>query len=124
MLGLASTLDVQLEVHVTTETKINKSEAIRKALAKYPDKKPKWIAEMLLGKKIEVTAQMVSQIKSKSKTKDDKVGAKKPVKDGRTFRDWPGAYGDLQDTIEYVKSVGGLERAEQLIALLKAAKEV
>lgn len=109
---------------MTTETKINKSEAIRKALAKYPDKKPKWIAEMLLGRKIEVTPQMVSTIKSQAKTKSGTGKAKKPLKNGRTFNGWPGAYGDLQDTIEYVKSVGGLERAEQLIALLKAAKEV
>jgi hypothetical protein len=109
------------EVHMATAKKVNKSEEIRKALEKHPDKKPKWIAEMLLGKKIEVTPQMVSTIKSKSKAGGQSTKARK---NGRIFRGWPGAYGDLQDTLTYIKAVGGLEKAKQLIALVEIARQV
>jgi hypothetical protein len=60
--------------------KVNKSQVVREAIAKYPDKKPKEVAELIDGEKLGITAQYISLIKSQEKKKaaettDDSVEA-------------------------------------------------
>ncbi len=100
---------------MATATKINKSEAVRKALAKHPDKKPRWIAELLVGKKIEVTPGVVSTIKSKMKSSH-------PVKKAKKSKGNAQSIGQVQDTIIFIRGVGGVDKAKQLISLIEDAR--
>lgn len=92
--------------------KINKSAEIRTALAEHPEMKPSQIAEMLAAKKIKVSAQMVSTIKSKTKSN----GRKRTTKNGDL------TVADLENTVVYLQGVGGLAKAKQLIALIEKVR--
>jgi len=102
-------------------TKTNKSAAIKEALKANPGKSPKEIAEIVTKGGTKVTAMYVSNIKAtmgKGKGKKGKRG-RKP---GSTVSN--SAYADVQNTIVFVKGVGGLDKAKQLIALLESARGV
>src|SRR6185295_10005587 len=96
-------------------TKPNKSAAIQEALKANPDKGPKEIAEMLTKGGLKVTAMYVSNIKAKTGMKK-KMKGKPGRKPGSQSSN--GIFADVQNTIVFVKGVGGLDKAKQLIALL------
>ncbi len=102
------------------KAKINKSAAIREALAAAPDKPATAIA-----KEIGVTATLVYNVKAAMKKKagagKGKPGRKAGAKPGRTAA--PATAHDLDSAFEFVMRVGGLRHAEELIGKLKAIKE-
>lgn len=100
-------------------TKTNKSAAIKEALKANPGKGPKEIAEIVTKGGVKVTPIYVSNIKAsmgKSKGKKGKRG-RKP---GNTSSS--GAFADVQNTVVFVKGVGGLAKAKELIALLETTQ--
>ena len=75
---------------------VNKSQAIRDALAAHPDKSPSEIAEILKADGIVISAQYVSTIKSNARIK-----AKRPVgRRGRQARGAAGGSGGAMSTMD------------------------
>jgi hypothetical protein len=106
-----------------TKTKVNKSEEIRQAMKANPAAGPTEIATQLSEKGIKVTPNMVSTIKNKAKNSKGKRGPKgkkrgRPA--GSTTR--TNGFPEVESTIVYVKGVGGLDKAKQLIALMEKAR--
>ena len=99
-------------------TKVNKSAAIRDALKANPGKSPKEIAEIVSKGGVKVTAMYVSTIKTTMGKKKGKRGRKPGSQSSN------GVVADLQNTIVYVKGVGGLDKAKELIALLESVRGV
>ena len=117
-------------------TKTNKSAAIKEALKANAGKGPREIAEMLSKEGVKVTPTYISNVKSKmgTSTKKGKPGPKKG-KPGRpkmssqsssngssSNRSSSSGFAEVQDTIIFVKGVGGLNKAKQLIALLETTR--
>lgn len=99
-------------------TKVNKSAAIREALKANPDKGPKEIAEIMGKQGVKVTPLYVSTIKST-------MGKKKGKRGRKPSSQWSnGVVADLQNTVVFVKGVGGLDKAKELIALLESVRGV
>lgn len=96
---------------------VNKSEMIRDALAKHPDKSPSEIAELL--KDVKVTAAYVSMIKSKAKNQSGKT-AKKPGRKSRGFEIGNGIAA-INAAVVFVKAAGGIEQAK---AALETVAEI
>jgi hypothetical protein len=98
-------------------TKTNKSAAIKEALKAHAGKGPKEIAEIVSKGGTKVSAMYVSNIKAT-------MGRKKKGKRGRKpgSRTSTGAFADVQNTVVFVKGIGGLDKAKQLIALLETAR--
>jgi len=101
-------------------TKVNKSQAIREALAAHKDKSPQEIANILTAKGVKVSATFVSTIKSKSKSKKakGKRGRRPNIEISK------GVYADVETTIIFAERVGGLTKAKQLIALLEKVRDI
>lgn len=93
-------------------TKVNKSKAIREALAAHKGKSPKEIAELVTKGGVKVDASYVSNIKAtmgkKKKSKKGKPGRKAaaPASNGHT---------DLGMVFEFVQKVGGVSKAKSLL---------
>ncbi|HWB01305.1 MAG TPA: hypothetical protein VG713_22600 [Pirellulales bacterium] len=105
------------------QTKVNKSEEIRQAMKANPSAGPTEIATKLGEKGIKVTPAMVSTVKNKAKTSKGNRGPKgkkrgRPA--GSTIR--TNGYSEVESTIVFVKGVGGLDKAKQLIALMEKAR--
>ena len=96
---------------------VNKSQAIRDALADHPDKSPSEIAELLKANGVNITAQYVSTIKSNARIK-----ARRPVV-GRRGRPARGTSGSGMSTMEaalaLIKSAGGLEQAKNVLTTIE-----
>ena len=101
-------------------TKTNKSAAIREALKAHADKSPKEIAEIVSKQGVKVTPTYVSNIKATT-GKGKKKGNRGPKTNTQTSN---GVFADVQNTIVFVKGVGGLDQAKKLIALLESARGV
>jgi len=99
-------------------TKVNKSAAIKEALKANPGKSPKEIAEVVTKGGTKVTAMYVSNIKA-TMGKGKKKGKRGPKANTQSTN---GMFADVQSTIVFVKGVGGLDNAKQLIALLESAR--
>ena len=102
---------------------VNKSQAIRDALAANPSKSPSEIAELLKADGITITAQYVSTIKSNAKIKTRrKVVARR----GRPARG--GALGAGMSTMDaalaLIKSAGGLEQAKNVLSTIEQISQV
>ena len=101
-------------------TKVNKSAAIKEALKANPGKSPKEIAEIVTKGGTKVTAMYVSNIKATTgKSKGKKKGKRGPKVSTQSTN---GLFADVQNTIVFVKGVGGLAKAKQLIALLETTQ--
>ena len=108
-----------------TKTKINKSEEIRQALKANSAAGPTEIAKLLSDKGIKVTPAMVSTVKNNVKTSKFKRGRKgkklgRPVGNGSRTS----GFAEVESTIVFVKSVGGVDKAKQLIALMEKARSM
>jgi hypothetical protein len=106
-----------------TKTKVNKSAEIRQAMKASPSAGPTEIATQLSEKGIKVTPAMVSTVKTKAKSLKGKRGpsGKKPGRPaGSTTR--TNDFAEVESTIMFVKGVGGMDRAKQLIALMERAR--
>ena len=107
-------------------TKTNKSAAIKEALKANADKGPSEIAEMLKKQGVKVTATYVSNIKTTmgNGKKRGKPGPKKATAGRPKTSSQPisNGFSDVQSTVVFVKGVGGLKKAKQLIALLESAR--
>lgn len=99
-------------------TKVNKSAAIREALKANPGKGPKEVSELLAKQGVKVSPMYVSTIKATKGKKKGKRG-RKPGSHSPS-----GIVADLQNTVVYVKGVGGLDKAKELIALLESVRGV
>jgi arginine repressor len=99
-------------------TKVNKSKAIREALAAHKGKSPKEVAEILNKEGVKVTAMFVSNIKSKlSKTKGKRGRPKgSPASNAQL------GLAEVKTAVTFVRVVGGLDQAKKLIALLEVAR--
>jgi hypothetical protein len=95
-------------------SKTNKSAAIRDALKANPSKGPKEIAEMLAKEGVKVSAMYVSNIKAAAAKRKGKTAGKNGR--GRFAID------AVENTVSFVKDVGGIEQAKQLIALLEKVR--
>jgi len=99
-------------VKAKTES-VNKSQAIRDALAAHPDKSPAEIAERLKAKGLEVNAQYVSTIKSNAKAKG---GRRKLVKLRRSGgRGAANGFGPVDAALDFIRAAGGLEQAKHAL---------
>src|SRR5436190_1440549 len=96
-------------------TKTNKSALIKETLQANPDMGPKEIAALVTKAGAKCTPMYVSNIKAsmnKGKGKG-KRGRKAKVGNGSP------SFTAVESTIVFVKGVGGIEQAKQLIALLE-----
>ena len=94
---------------------VNKSQAIRDALAKNPDASPKDLSAELTAQGVKVTAAFVSMIKFKAK-----IGRKPGRKKGRSNL----ATGlvdshALLEAKKLVDRVGGIDKAQSLLGTLR-----
>jgi hypothetical protein len=88
---------------------VNKSQAIRDALQANPGKAPKAIAAILAEQGLVVTPQYVSVVKSTTgKRKNKTVKVRKLPKGG--------AQSPIAAAIAFVRAVGGLAAAKQVLA--------
>ena len=89
---------------------VNKSQAIRDAMAAHPEKSPKEIAELLIEQGYKVNAQYVSTIKSNAKAKTVRRAV---------VRRRPGAGSTggspIDAALAFVRAAGGLREAQQLL---------
>ncbi len=104
------------------KAKINKSAAIRDALAASPEKSAAAIA-----KELNVKPALVYNVKANMKKKAGKPIGKPGRKPGKKLEGKvaapEGAHAALDSAFEFVTKVGGLLHAEKLIGRLKAIKE-
>jgi transposase len=102
--------------------KPNKSDTIRAALTVNPDKPVPDIA-----KDLGVTAGLVYNVKANMKKKAGQPAAKRGRKPGSKAAPKAvapaGAHHALDAAFEFIRKVGGVFHAEQLIAKLKSLKE-
>lgn len=107
--------------------KINKTAVVKEYLEAHPNAGPSEVVDALGEKKIEVTANYVSNIKSKSKGKGKSSG-KRIVRRGRK----PAAAqasangslsGKLAEAIHLVEKVGGIEKARETLDAVKALEK-
>jgi hypothetical protein len=92
---------------------VNKSQAIRDALAAHPDKSPAEIADVLKAKGLDVNAQYVSTIKSNAKAKGRKrklVRLRKSRGRGAT-----NGLGPVGAALDFIRTAGGLEQAKHAL---------
>lgn len=88
---------------------VNKSQAIRDALAAHPEKSPLEISALLATQGLKVPPQYVSTIKSnaKAKARKGKRGRKAKVAGSVTV----GGLSSVDAALSFIKSSGGLEQA-------------
>jgi len=102
---------------------VNKSQAIRDALAANPDKTPSEIADLLKADGISISAQYVSTIKSNAKIK-----AKRPVmgRRGRPVRSVGAGAGmtTMEAALGLIKAAGGLEQAKNVLSTIEQISQV
>ena len=100
----------------TSGNGVNKSAAIREALAAHPAAGPKEIVTLLGEKGLKVSSTLVYYIKSQSKR------AKQSEKRQRLAASMNGRYGNPVDVVRKVKSlageVGGIKNLKSLVDLL------
>jgi len=100
---------------------VNKSQAIRDALAKNPDKSPSDIADMLKADGISITAQYVSTIKSNAKIKTRrKVVARR----GRPRGTTSGGMGTMDAALALIKAAGSLQQAKNVLSTIEQISQV
>jgi hypothetical protein len=100
---------------------VNKSQAIRDALAKNPDKSPSEIAEILKADGITITAQYVSTIKSNAKIKTRrKVIARR----GRPRGGAASGMGTMDAALALIRAAGGLEQAKNVLSTIEQISQV
>lgn len=100
---------------------VNKSQAIRDALAAHPDKSPSEIAEALKAKGMDVNAQYVSTIRSNAKAKGRKnkfVKRRKP-----SARASHNGLGPLGAALEFIRAAGGLEEAKHALQTVEEIRQ-
>jgi hypothetical protein len=106
---------------------VNKSQAIRDALAANPDKSPSEIAEVLKSQGVKVTGTYVSNIKSTAKTarKARRAGRRAGPAMGRTsaigfeVRNGIVAQNPIVAALNLVRSAGSLEAARQALGTVE-----
>jgi hypothetical protein len=102
---------------------VNKSQAIRDALAAHPDKSPSEIADVLKADGIVISAQYVSTIKSNAKIKTKR---KVMVRRGRPARVSVTAsgMGTMDAALALIKAAGGLENAKNVLATVEQISRI
>jgi hypothetical protein len=90
---------------------VNKSQAIRDALAANPDKMPKEITEILASQGLKVSPAFVSIIKSKAK------GKARPMRVivRRKVRVSVPSATPMTAALEFIRSAGGLSQAKSIL---------
>jgi hypothetical protein len=97
---------------------VNKSAAIRQALAAHPGKMPKDIATLLLAKGVRVTPAFVSTVKFS-------MQGKKSKRVVRAIRRKPvSGLAPLAAAVEFIKSAGGLEPAKAALAAIEELRRL
>ena len=103
------------------KTAVNKSQAIRDALAANPDKSPSEIAELLKADGITITAQYVSTIKSNAKIKTRRRVVARRGRPAR--RGGGGGAGSNMSTMDaalaLIRSAGGLQQAKDVLSTIE-----
>lgn len=94
--------------------RVNKSQAIRDALAKDPNASPKELSATLIAKGIKATPAFVSMIKFNMKAKR-KVGRKIRANESVAVL----AADELVEAKKLVDRVGSIEKAESLLGTLR-----
>jgi hypothetical protein len=97
---------------------VNKSQAIRDALAENPRKPPREIAEILASKGVKVSAQYVSIVKSNAKGKKKRKTARVPKPGKRS------SLGSLGAAVDFIRAAGGLQQAKSALAAVEAIKRL
>jgi hypothetical protein len=97
---------------------VNKSQAIRDALAAHPDKSPSEIAEELKAKGLDVNAQYVSTIKSNAKAKGRRS---KLVRRGRGLV--RNGLGPMGAALVFIRAAGGLEQAKHALQTVEEIRQ-
>ena len=97
---------------------VNKSQAIRDALAAHPGKSPSEIAEDLKGKGLNVNAQYVSTIKSNAKAKGRRT---KLVRRRKGMGQ--NGLGSMGAALEFIRAAGGLEQAKHALQTVEEIRQ-
>jgi hypothetical protein len=101
---------------------VNKSQAIRDALAANPSKSPSEIADLLKADGISISAQYVSTIKSNAKIKTRRrVMARRGRPRGVTAG---GGMGTMDAALALIKAAGGLEQAKNVLSTIEQISQV
>ena len=96
---------------------VNKSQAIRDAMAANPSKTPSEIAEMLKEQGIKVSGQYVSTIKSNAAKKSR--GGRRAGRRGKNGRAATAGFAAVGPALEFVRAAGGLEAAKAALGALE-----
>lgn len=102
----------------TKKRTVNKSQAIRDYLDGNPGAKPKEIVSALADRKIKVSPQQVSTIKTKYASNGGSPGRATAAR-GADKVD----VGDLMKAKDFASKVGGVDKADQLLKTLKQLKD-
>jgi hypothetical protein len=97
---------------------VNKSQAIRDALATHPEKSPLEIAEALKAKGLNVNAQYVSTIKSNAKAKGRKSVTRRTP--GRARNN---GFGTVAAALEFILAAGGIDSAKQALQTVEEIRQ-
>ena len=102
---------------------VNKSQAIRDALAANPAKSPSEIADLLKADGINITAQYVSTIKSNAKIKTRrKVVARRGRPPGGGMSN--SGMSTMEAALALIKSAGGLAQAKKVLSTIEQISQV
>jgi hypothetical protein len=115
---LATTISLGAATHQPAD--VNKSEAIRQALAANPGKMPREVVSLLADQGVRVTPAFVSTVKFSLQ------GAKKQTKRiVRVVRRKPATgLGPIAAAVEFIRSVGGLEQAKASLAAIEELRRL
>lgn len=106
---------------------VNKSQAIRNALAENPDKSPSEIAEVLKADGIVISAQYVSTIKSNAKIKTKRrvmVRRGRPPRAAAVGTGTGTGMSTMDAALAFIKSAGGLAQAKNVLMTIEQISQV
>ncbi|QDT56467.1 hypothetical protein Pan44_45210 [Caulifigura coniformis] len=103
---------------------VNKSQAIRDALAANPDKSPSEIAEMLKSEGITISAQYVSTIKSNAKIKTKRRVMVRRGRPGRAAGGSNSSMSTMDAALSLIKAAGGLEQAKNVLSTIEQISQI
>jgi len=102
-------------------TAVNKSKAIRDALAAHPDKTPMEIADVLASQGLKISPTYISNVKSMSKAarKARRAGKRMKRKGRSGVANGAIAVNPIVAALDFVRSAGGLEAAKQALGTVE-----
>jgi len=106
---------------------VNKSQAIREELALHPDATPVEISKSLKARGVKVEPQYVSTVKfnaQKLKQPKRRTRTMSSVAQRTRAAQMPAGLQEFQEALTFIKSVGGLAKAQQVLGTIEQIGQV